>query len=424
MARKRAPIKAIESFRALLKIVQSMQAEKDLDRLLELIISSVSRVLNAERSSLFLYDGKSGELYDKIAEMCEIDEIRLPVGHGSIAGTVAETLQPENIPDAYADPRFDPSWDKMTGIRTRNILAIPLLTHEDKLIGVIEVLNKVDGQFTTEDMEMLTAFGTNAAIAIDSAFLVEQFVEKRRIEKQIEIARSIQVSLLPKELPDLPNVQFAAQLQPCDKVSGDYYDVFETPDGKLILVIADVTHHGIGPALIMSETRAFIRAFAATMEEPSAILTETNRVLSHDMTEGRFVTCFLARLDPETGQMQYANAGHAGVFLRPSLASEWQALESTGIALGIAEDYKIQAGKPVTLGPGGLLVMSTDGIAEAMNSEGEMFTSEGMIGAVNAVIDRHPVEVVQMISESVYDWSGLESPEDDQTLLVAKSMRE
>ena len=409
------------TFQALLKVVSAMQGEKDLNHLLTLIISSITPVLNAERTTLFLYDANRNELYDKIAEKSEISEIRLPVGPGSIAGTVADTLDPINIADAYEDPRFDPSTDKKTGWRTRNMVAVPLLTHEDKLIGVIEVLNKIGGPFTQSDQAVLEAFSTNAAIALDSAFLVQQFLAKKHMEQQLEIARSIQMGLLPKQLPSPGKVVLAAHLEPCEDTSGDYYDAFEMADGKLMLIIADVTSHGIGPALIMSETRALIRALGDTLREPYKILTKVNRILCDDLSEGRFVTCFAACLEPESGRLTYANAGHDNVFVRRKADAAVQRLDTTGIPLGILKNTVIDEASAVTLAPGDYLVMATDGFVEAFDqSRTKMFGFDRLAQVVAENAEADPGTVIDAIRKAVNAYTGGTAPGDDQTLLVAK----
>jgi len=410
----------IKVFRMLLKVVQAMQAEKDLDRLLDLIISSITSVLRAGRSSLFLYDPETNELYDKIAEKSSIDQIRLPLGKG-IVGAVARTLKPLNIKDAYHDERFDSSWDHKTGFRTKSILAMPLVTHAGKLIGVIEVMNKRRGAFTDTDMKVLSAFNTNAAIAIDSAFLVQQYIVKQRIENNMKIARTIQQGLLPKDLPETDKIQLAAHLEPAEEASGDYYDVFSPSKDELALVIADVTGHGIGPAIIMSEARALIRAVTGIIKEPAQILSEVNRHLSRDLTGGRFVTCCLFILNLKTGTARYANAGHEDVFVRRARSGKWISLKATGIPLGIIENTQILPGKNIRLGSGDLLLLATDGFTESFDkTDKTMFGTERLQKAADGAAKKHPTEIIKHICMKICKFTGGLPRRDDQTLLIAK----
>jgi HD-GYP domain-containing protein (c-di-GMP phosphodiesterase class II) len=158
---------------ALLEVGKAMTAARDLDRLLPLIMAEVTKVMEADRSSLFLVDRERGEIWSKIAQGLEAREIRVKIGTG-IAGYVAATGQVVHIPDAYADPRFDRSTDLLTGYRTRSILAHPMANRPGEVIGVIQVLNKREGSFTGEDIELLQALASQAAVAVENAILYEE----------------------------------------------------------------------------------------------------------------------------------------------------------------------------------------------------------------------------------------------------------
>lgn len=157
---------------ALLEVGKAMASERNLDRLLQLILGEVTRVMEAERSSLFLVDRERNELWSKIAQGLEVKEIRIKIGMG-IAGYVAQTGKVVNIPDAYADPRFNQETDRRTGFHTRTILCGPMQNKLDEVIGVLQVLNKRDGVFTAEDEELLLALSSQAAVAVENAILYE-----------------------------------------------------------------------------------------------------------------------------------------------------------------------------------------------------------------------------------------------------------
>ena len=170
----------VEKLGGILDVAKALVAERDLDRLLKLIVHAAARVVDADRCSLFLVDRDRGELWSKVAQGVTMKEIRFPMGRG-IAGAVAETNTPVNIPDAYADPRFNQNVDKQTGYKTRSILCVPMRSVEGEVVGVLQALNKLDGNpFNPEDEELLFALGGQAAAAVNNAMLhneIEQLFE-------------------------------------------------------------------------------------------------------------------------------------------------------------------------------------------------------------------------------------------------------
>ena len=193
----------------LLKVGMRLAAERNLDRLLDMIIEETTAVMNAERSSLFLIDGDKGEMWAKIAQGVDVVEIRFPVGVG-IAGTVGKTGEIINIPDAYADPRFNPEFDKKTGYRTRSILCVPLQNIVGETIGAIQVLNKKAGMFGKDDEALLTALAAQASVAIDNADLYKKLnelnlsLESKVQERTSELVRANErLSALNKELEEI-----------------------------------------------------------------------------------------------------------------------------------------------------------------------------------------------------------------------------
>jgi len=411
--------KRVRDLESLLEVVKALAVEKDLDRLLHLIIEQTTQVMDAERSSLYLYDEGQNQIWTKIAQGMSSREIRLPLGTG-IAGTVAQTLQTVNIPDAYVDPRFDRAWDRTSGFRTRSILCMPMCNHEGKLIGVIQVLNKRDGPFTAYDEQLLGAFSTHAAIALDSARLIQHYIEKQKMEQAMEIAREIQQSLFPKSHPAVAGYEVAGHTWPCDQTGGDYYDYVQFPDGSLGLVVADVTGHGIGPALLMSEARAVVRALASRMSSVAEVLTRANAFLAEDFEAGRFVTMFLGQLAPEEGRFRYSSAGHGEPVVYRGATGEFLQLGSTGPPLAVVPDAEFPEGEAVTLAPGDVLVITTDGVEEAMNAGREQFGKERL----RQVLLRRSHEPAQDILTGIYEetigFIGPAPRQDDITLVVVK----
>ena len=188
----------IRDLRALLEISKAMAGEHSLDNLLQIIVQKADEVMEADRCTLFLYDESRNELWSKIAEqLVGLREIRFPVDVG-IAGEVVTTRTACNIPDAYADRRFNRDFDLQTGYRTQSILCVPMISSSGKLIGVIEILNKrSEERFDHQDEALLWALGSLAGVALERAQLTEAYFEKQRLEETLKLAHKIQMSMLP-----------------------------------------------------------------------------------------------------------------------------------------------------------------------------------------------------------------------------------
>ena len=333
---------------AILEVTRHLASEPRLDPLLARIADETCSLLDAERSTLFLYDAARNELYSRMATKSEIKEIRFPADRG-IAGAVAKQKTCLNIPDAYADPRFNPDVDKKTGWRTRNILAVPMLNLEGALVGVLETMNKRDVSFAADDEMLLGALAAQAGVALERARLLEEFLAKRRLENEMELAHDIQVGLLPQVPPPLAGFELAGWSLPSEYAGGDFFDLFPWGEGMIGLMLGDAVGHGVGPAILATEVRALVRALALHSKEPDAVLTDANRLLAADVSEGRFVTLALAAISAD-GSVRYASAGQGPLHvLRRGGAVT--TLDSTGMPLGIIPDVPVGPGRPWSSAP-------------------------------------------------------------------------
>ncbi len=411
----------VRDLETLLEITKVLQAERDLDRLLALIVDATTRVVEAERSSLFLLDAEGGFLRSKVAQGAGMTEIRVKVGQG-IAGAVAETGDPINIPDAYADPRFNQAVDRQTGYRTRSILCMPLNNYEGKRVGVIQVLNKRDGVFSTYDESLLSAFGTQAAIAIDNAQLIDHYLEKQRIQAALNVAREIQLALLPKSAPSIAGLDVAAMTVACDETGGDYYDFFAVDDDHLGIAIGDVVGHGVGAALLMATARATLRAFIQSYDDIRQIFEKLNFLLEKDMEAGRFMTMFYGVLNHRTREIRYVSAGHDAPIVLHVATGAVEHLESTALPLGMLPDVSFMEMGHARLEPGDLVILMTDGVWEAMDAHYESFGKERVIEIMRSHARRSSQEVVDALYEAVNAWTRGSEQRDDITLLCVKAL--
>ena len=200
--------------------------------------------------------------------------------------------------------------------------------------------------------------------------------ERERLEQELRVARLIQQTLLPQELPALPGWQVAAYYQPAREVGGDFYDFLYFPDGRMALLVADVTDKGVPAALVMATTRSMLRAVAERLILPGPVLERVNDLLCPDIPPNMFVTCLYALLDPATGRLQYANAGHDLPYRRRAdgadEASRVDELRATGMPLGLMPGMQYEE-KEITLQAGESVFFYSDGLVEAHNPQREMF---------------------------------------------------
>ena len=413
--------KKVADLSALLEISKAMAVEKELDALLDLIIHKASSVMQAERTTLFLVDQAADELWTRIAEGLEIKEIRLPIGTG-ISGTVAATKELVNISDPYNDTRFDPSWDQRTGYRTRNTLCVPLITHEGRVVGVVQVLNKKDGHFTEYDESLLLALGSQAAIALDQAELIEHYVEKKRMAAALEVAQEIQASVLPSESPAFEGFDIYGHCWPCDETGGDYYDFIDLPDGRLGISVGDVTGHGVGSALLMMASRSLLRALVSVEDNVQACITRVNSLLSADIREGLFLTLFYGAIDAEKRTISYISAGHEPGLLCRAATGEVEQLPGAAPPMGIMEDMEFPKPETLSFETDDLLFLCTDGATETPAPDRGMFGRERLQEVLVANLHKPAEEVVAAVNRAVREFSNNAPLRDDLTLVAVRAV--
>jgi serine phosphatase RsbU (regulator of sigma subunit)/anti-sigma regulatory factor (Ser/Thr protein kinase) len=255
-------------------------------------------------------------------------------------------------------------------------LAVPLVS-QGELIGVLNLGSRLSEQeYSSDDRKLLDNLAAQAAPALRVGQLVrEQEAEaatRQRFEQELEVARLIQQHFLPKELPDLPGWQIGACYRPAREVGGDFYDVIPLPDGRVGFVVGDVTDKGVPAALVMSATRSVLRASAQRLIEPGEVLERVNEHLFPDMPEKMFVTCLYCVLDPNTGHLRFANAGHDLPYVKT--ADGIVELRARGMPLGLMPGMSYEE-KEATLQPGDSVLLHSDGVLEAHDPERDMFGS-------------------------------------------------
>lgn len=242
-------------------------------------------------------------------------------------------------------------------------------------------------------------------------------------EEQMRIAHDVQQRLFPSSPPELVGYDLAGVSHPAEETGGDYFDYIPMPGGNLALVVGDVTGHGIGPALLMAETRAYLRILALNLENIGDILTRANHVLAADIDEEWFVTLMIVQLNPEARTLRYASAGHApGLWLdaRGGLKRE---LPRTGIPLGMRPDTKYAASDPFDLMPGDLLALMTDGVEESMSPTQELFGMERILKLLCARREEPAAAIVEALHQAARGHIAGRDQPDDYTTIILKAAK-
>src|SRR5256885_7527139 len=244
----------------ILAVASKLAAPFDLQTMLAEVVEAGTRVLHAERGSVWLYDRDADELVLRVAN--EIKEVRIPAGTG-LVGTCARTREIINVPDCYADARFDAGTDKRTGYRTRCLLTLPLVDHKGVLVGVMQLLNKAEGVFDAADESLGRVLAAQCAVALQRTLMMQELIEGEKLRQQLETARVVQMSTLPSAMPQVAGYDVYGTFKPADLTGGDTYDLALVEQG-LLIVLGDATGHGIGPALSGTQMQAMLPMAWAT----------------------------------------------------------------------------------------------------------------------------------------------------------------
>jgi sigma-B regulation protein RsbU (phosphoserine phosphatase) len=275
-----------------------------------------------------------------------------------------------------------------------------------------------------DEIRFMRLMVNQIALAIETARLHEQELERQRMEKELEVGRKIQESLLPLNPPDVAGMDFAATYLPARQVSGDFYDFIDLPGEpeRIGLVIADVVDKGVPAALFMALSRTMIRTLSLGGRGPSAVLSKANEFILRDSRASLFLSAFYAELDIQSGSVCYANAGHNRPLWLRNSTGQCQELSEAGSMLAFM-DYQSFKEQEIWMEPEDILVMYTDGVTEAMNSQGDLFGDERLRQVIEQIGDVSAQAMLDGIMLAIEDFVGEASRTDDLTLIVVRQTK-
>jgi serine phosphatase RsbU (regulator of sigma subunit) len=401
------------------KVGVALLSETSLDETLKLVVDLVFDAIPAERGFLFMFDGD--DLALRVSRTKRGPGAPPNTADVQISRAISERVFKERVAvltsDALHDPRFQGSNSIMLSA-VRSVMAVPLIL-ADQTFGMIYVDNPYDSRFTEEDLQVLTTIAGVASIKIENATLAEERLEKRRLQEELKVASEIQMRLQPACPPPISGYSICAYSIPSREIGGDYYDYIERKrQGRMALALGDVSGKGIGAALLMSSLHAALRAQTQTSHPIREMMAHLNDYIAENSPENKFLTLFYSELDPLTGDLYFANAGHNPPILCRA-TGQLERLDATGLPIGILADSTYTEGC-TRLWPGDALVVYSDGITESVNLADEEFGEERLIAVVQKNLTSSSSKIRDRIDEALSRFVGTAAPVDDMTLLILK----
>jgi phosphoserine phosphatase RsbU/P len=415
-----------DKLRLLLDITKKISRSLDLQEVINLVMDTLGTLLPYDAAGIYVIQGHKestegtatqAAIYRAEAvrgyDIDDLVELRLKMGEG-IIGYVATTGEPVISPDVQNDPRY-----VNARAETRSEMVAPIISN-DEVIGVFDLESDQINAYTPDDLQVLLLLSSQVAIIIEKVMLHEQLVEKKRLEGQLEVARQVQLELLPPADPNLEGFDISAYNFPTEEVSGDYYDWVRIYDDQIGMVIADVSGKGVPAALLMAFLRASLRAAIHIGYAPHISMAKVNYLLWESIERNQFVTAFYGVLDASNKTLAYTNAGHNPPLL---LDKDGKArfIERGGLPLGMFRDTRYYE-YYLSIEPGQVIVLYTDGVTEAMSAAGEEYGRERLARAVLDAQNLGAREMVSRLHRNVIDWTEGRGADDDITFFIIKAM--
>jgi serine phosphatase RsbU (regulator of sigma subunit) len=432
---------------ALLQVAQAVVSQSELSDILETIVRITPILVGVKRSAIYLWD-EGQQSFKLVKHYGFLREQELIIeAHTYSAGTfpMLDTIRQQNMPvfcPLTVETIAPDNWDKIVpsngsaedNASNSNFNKIILNNNANLLMGFpLSVQGNILGAMLAEEaeavgepispharerrLEIITGISQQAALAIQNDLLRHEVVERERLERELQLAREIQKTFLPRRLPGLPGWDVDVRWRPARQVGGDFYDIFTLPNKQIGLVIADVADKGMPAALFMTLIRTLIRAAVHEQKSPAAVLEHVNKLLAPDSQRGMFVTVVYAVLSAHTGRLAYANAGHNLPLLLRAETCEIEQLLGGGMALGIMNKVSLTEHQ-LMLEPGDCLIFYTDGVTEAFSPSGEMYGEPRLHETIRSVPTVSARTMLNAIEDSVNAFIDTEPPSDDLTLLA------
>jgi serine phosphatase RsbU (regulator of sigma subunit)/pSer/pThr/pTyr-binding forkhead associated (FHA) protein len=413
-------VKQNQILTALSQASMALISDRPVDELMEFILELAFRVVKAERGFLMLTPGGESDL--------EVKAVRSSSGESlesegiTFSRSIADKVINEQVSiltsNAMTDPRFR-SQDSIVAVGIRSAMCVPLWNNKN-VTGLLYVDSLIhENVFTQDDLSLLTSLANVAAIKLENAELVQQMIEKKRMEHEQDQARRIQKEALPADDPDIAGWDITGTNTPCYTVGGDYYDYITRPEGTLGFALGDVSGKGTPAAMMMMVLRAAVHSATHQETTVSSVISHANQVMYSNTPAQSYVTFFLGDLEPKTGELRYVNAGHVPPVLYRRATGEIERLETGGTVVGLFEEALFEEGE-TRLDPGDILIVFTDGLSESWDENEEEFGEDRLGDLIKQHRDQTALKLMEIIESEIDQFTKGARPSDDRTLIVVK----
>jgi phosphoserine phosphatase RsbU/P len=420
----------------LLQVAQAVVSQNKLDDILDTIVHLMPILVGVDTCVIYLFDEKSNCFVaaNAIAPTHEETEIlgKQVYAPGDFdllddlmkaTGLLSCPLEHADIsPAEWKNLKWVHAEEPVDGTNRNWLLGVPLAIKGVVFGALIAKETNILPVFHPKRLELIRGVAQQTTLAIQNERLKQEMVGRERMEREFQLARQIQQAFLPESLPEHANWQISRLWQTAREVGGDFYDIFETRDHRIALVIADVADKGMPAALYMTVTRTLIRATLQSIASPGKVLARVNDLLESESRNGMFVTAFLALLEPTTGKLEYANAGHNLPLLIHQKPTKISSLEKDGIALGVMPQAEYKD-KSIQIKVDETLLFYTDGVTEAFSSEGELFSEPRLKEVLLNSTASSSDQLLSSIDTLIQEFRKGEPPSDDLTMIAIRRIK-
>jgi serine phosphatase RsbU (regulator of sigma subunit) len=406
-----------ERLSILYQVADAIRNILNLDELLDQIMNIICTVIEPDRGLIMLHDDNTRELIPKTVKKRLDDDQEIIISNTIVDQCLRDRVSVV-VSDAASDQRFSGS-ESIIMNKIRSAICAPLI-YKEEILGVlyVDTQSRVSS-YGEEDLELLTGIANQSAMAIANAKLHARLVEQHKLAKELEIARTIQMNLLPKVYPLVDNLDISAMSLPAKKVGGDYYDFIDLSQGRYGIVIADVSGKGVAAAILLATVRASL-LIEAKKDNATVIsvINQLNQMACRDATNNMFITMVYGIIDPVNKQFEFTNAGHPYPLLFET-SDKVTPLKTGGCFLGIMENTEYKC-KKIPIKPWQTYVFYSDGVTDTMNPSGDLFGLDKLKDVIRAHLHCSAQEIRDGIHQACLDFRDGADQFDDFTLVVMK----